>query len=399
LPAARHAQHFERQRRSATFGEVGSFEQHGARIQRRLDRLPHVHLLAYDREFPNRLRVRVSVERPVAVLRRGSDRWLVSAEGRVLRRLQARLAGGDAARPAHEAMRRLERTMELADTRHSRMSHFPLQILTLWDVHVLWRLERWQRDNGRRLRDWLDALGRLEALSALAALAHDHPAWSYPELSDGPAVIHADGLGHPLIPGRDRVTNDLEVGPPGTYVLVTGSNMSGKSTLLRAIGVNVVLAQAGAPVCARRLRLPPLAVHTSMRVQDSLAAGVSHFMARLLRLKEIVAAASEAKASGRTMLYLLDEILQGTNTAERLAASRRVISHLVAQGAIGVVTTHDLALAEAEELSDAVRPVHFRETFRSEDGRSSMSFDYRLRPGVATSRNALRLMELVGLDI
>jgi DNA mismatch repair ATPase MutS len=206
------------------------------------------------------------------------------------------------------------------------------------------------------------------------------------------------------LPAATRVVNDVVVGPPGTFLLVTGSNMSGKSTLLRAIGVNVVLAGAGGPVCAGGLRLPPVALWTSVRVQDSLERGVSYFMAELQRLKLVVDAARLQHERGGTqrvpsLLYLLDEILQGTNTVERQIAARRIIAFLVASGAIGAVSTHDLALADAPELSAGTRPVHFTDTVGDGAGRPVMSFDYRLRPGVATTTNALRLMELVGLDL
>jgi len=181
---------------------------------------------------------------------------------------------------------------------------------------------------------------------------------------------------------------------------VTGSNMSGKSTLLRAIGVNAVLAGAGGPVCAGGLRLPPVALWTSVRVQDSLERGVSFFMAELQRLKLVVDAARlRRELGGPRVLYLLDEILQGTNTVERQIAARRIIAFLVATGAIGAVSTHDLALADAPELAASVRPVHFTDTVGDGLSRPLMSFDYRLRPGVATTTNALRLMELVGLDL
>ena len=174
--------------------------------------------------------------------------------------------------------------------------------------------------------------------------------------------------------------------------------MSGKSTLLRAIGVNIVLAQAGGPVCAAALRLPPLALATSMRVQDSLDQGVSYFMAELQRLKEVVDAAERVGSTGeRTLLFLLDEILHGTNTGERQIAARRIILHLLNLGATGAVSTHDLMLAGAHGLSAVSQLVHFTEQFaRGVDG-LMMTFDYKLRPGIATSTNALHLMEMIGL--
>jgi DNA mismatch repair ATPase MutS len=212
--------------------------------------------------------------------------------------------------------------------------------------------------------------------------------------------IEACQLGHPLLPDSARVANDVTLGPPGTFLLVTGSNMSGKSTLLRAVGVNVVLAQAGGPVAAESLRLPPVLLATSILVEDSLADGVSFFMAELLRIRQVVDLADRAKGEGRVLLYLLDEILRGTNTRERQIAVRRVVTHLLAAGALGAVSTHDLELAEIPDLAAAVRPVHFRESFEpgaEGQGRPVMTFDYQLRPGVATTANALKLLDLVGL--
>jgi len=207
--------------------------------------------------------------------------------------------------------------------------------------------------------------------------------------------LQGEALGHPLIDDRRRVSNDVEVGPPGSVLLVTGSNMSGKSTLLRAIGLNTVLAQAGGCVCARQLRLPPCDLQSSIRVQDSLELGVSYFMAALARLKGVVDAA-EHQPKDRVLLYLLDEILQGTNSAERSVAVRAVARHLLDAGAVGVMTTHDLSLAGEEPLKSSAVLVHFTEAV---DERGTMTFDYRLRPGLATSRNALRLMQMIGISL
>jgi DNA mismatch repair ATPase MutS len=185
------------------------------------------------------------------------------------------------------------------------------------------------------------------------------------------------------------------VGPPGTVVLITGSNMSGKSTLLRSLGLNVVLAHAGACVCARRLSLPECDLQTSIRVQDSLERGLSYFMAALARLKGVVDAA-EHERPGRTLLFLLDEILQGTNSAERSIAVRAVTRHLLEAGAIGAMTTHDLGLADEEPIKSAAVLMHFSETI---DPDGTMRFDYVLKPGLATSRNALRLMQMIGIEL
>lgn len=318
-----------------------------------------------------------------------------SFEAPVLRRVQAVLTADGVA--AAEWMRRLGRLTSFVLPR-SALSYAPIQMLTLWDLHLLAQLERWQEAAGGRARAWLDALGEAEALAALAVLAHDNPDWAFPELDQELPALTARGLGHPLLPREGRVVNDVEVGPVGTFLLVTGSNMSGKSTLLRALGVNLVLAGAGGPVCAAAFRAPPVALWTSMRVQDSLERGVSFFMAELQRLKAVVDAANETRPeAGRRLFYLLDEILQGTNTFERQIAARGVIAHLVARAALGAVSTHDLTLAEGPELGALARPIHFTETISSDPEGAAMSFDYRSRPGIARSTNALRLMEIVGL--
>ena len=309
----------------------------------------------------------------------------------MLEALGERTAGGT------EALRALERALSLIEGRGSLM-HAILNVLVLWDVHALAWLDHWRRLYGRRLRDCLAALGDVEALAALGMLAHDNPHWTFPTVDEEADRVMATALGHPLIPGTTRIPNDVTVGPPGTLLLVTGSNMSGKSTLLRAIGLNVVLAQAGAPVCAETFSMPRVDLRTSIRLADSLERGVSLFMAELERLKQIVDAA-RAAARTRPLLYLLDEILHGTNTAERLIAARAVLTHLLRAGAMGAVTTHDLTLAADGGIAAASRAVHFTEHVASGNGDAGapMTFDYKLRPGLATSTNALKLLALVGL--
>jgi DNA mismatch repair ATPase MutS len=242
-------------------------------------------------------------------------------------------------------------------------------------------------------------MAEAEALTALAGLAFDQPGWSFPEIDEQADMLVAHGIGHPLLADDVRVTNDVDVGPTGTFLLVTGSNMSGKSTLLRSLGVNIVLAGAGSVVCATDLRLPPVRLWTSVRVQDSLERGISFFMAELQRLKQIVDAARDSQPDDPRLFYLLDEILQGTNTAERQIAARRIIRFLVDKGAIGAVSTHDLTLAEGPELTPAARPIHFSEIVSRDGEGPPMTFDYKIRPGLATTTNALRLMELIGFDL
>lgn len=312
----------------------------------------------------------------------------LKAESDVLVRIQADT------RHAQKQLKQLDTVVGFADFRFTQLIYLAVQFVTLWDIHVLDILERWQRRSGKQVRGWLEALGETEALASLASLTHDNPDWVFPQVDPDTKVITAEHLGHPLLSDGIRVANDVTLGPPGTFLLVTGSNMSGKSTLLRAVGLGIVLAQAGGPVCAHSLRLPPTTIQTSMRVQDSLESGLSFYMAELKRLKQVVDAAQSGE---RLLVYLLDEILQGTNSAERQVAVRRVIAYLVNRGAIGAVSTHDLALADITELAAASRPVHFRESFERGPEGPVMTFDYRMRPGVAPTTNALKLLELVGL--
>jgi DNA mismatch repair ATPase MutS len=274
----------------------------------------------------------------------------------------------------------------------------PVQMSLLWDVHVLHGLERWRQRSGHQTADWFTAAGEWEALAALSVLSYDNPGWTFPVIDESSRAITASKLTHPLIHPAIAVANDVTVGPEGTFLFVTGSNMSGKSTLLRAVGLNAVLAMAGAPVAAAALSMPPLTVASCMRVEDSVAQGVSFFMAELQRLKSVVDRADEATPD-RPLLYLLDEILQGTNTAERQIASRRVLAQLARHPAIGAVSSHDLTLIEGSGLEDVAVPVHFAETFTRDATGPNMTFDYRLQPGLATSTNALALMELLGFDV
>ena len=315
------------------------------------------------------------------------------ADGKLLGRLRSRM--GTTVSAPRKALRKLARIMKVAQMRHSPLwgvIHIVIQITTLLDFHVLAVLERWQRRHGSEVRTWFEAIGELEALASLASLVHDFPNWQFPTIDEQGDSLQAEGLGHPLL--ANCVCNDVRIGPRGTFLLVTGSNMSGKSTLLRAVGVNAALAQAGGPVFASKCSLPPLAVETSMRIQDSLEDGISSFMAELRRLKEIVDRASETKTGGRVLLFLLDEILQGTNSVERHIAVARVVKHLTDCQAIGAISTHDLELAKSPELKQTCQTVHFRETIPP-DG--AMTFDYQMHRGLATSTNALKLLELVGI--
>jgi predicted ATPase len=319
-----------------------------------------------------------------------------SSELDVVKRETTSLGGGAPLR-----LRQLNWIAKLAMLSHElylALLYLPLEFMFLYDFQVLNLLEAWQAHYGRYARRWFLGLGKFEALCSLGGLTADQPQWTMPEVNVSADRFQARQLGHPLLPSESCVRNDVELGPAGSFLLVTGSNMSGKSTLLRAVGVNVVLAQAGAPVCAEQLTMPPVVLATSVRVRDSLEAGVSFYMAELMRLKEIVDLARDAAPRNhRMLLYLLDEILQGTNSKERHIAVVRVLQHLLHHGTTGVVSTHDLDLATSESLAQNCRCVHFSETLHDEHAEQRMTFDYKLRPGIATTSNALKLLEIVGL--
>jgi len=311
-------------------------------------------------------------------------------EARLLVGLRERLLSGG--RHATREIAALARIVGFVDARHNELFRFVLGPLVLWDVHCAIALRRWRARAGAQLRGWCDVLGDVEALASLGGFAFEHPAFAWPELSPEP-VLDARGLGHPLIADDRRVGNDVRLPGAGRALVVTGSNMSGKSTLLRAIGLNAVLAYAGAPVCARALRIGPARVATSMRIDDSLEQGVSHFYAELRRLKRVLDLARQA---GPPVLFLLDEILHGTNSRERVIGACAVVRELLARGALGAVSTHDLGITALErELGGAVENVHFEEQVAGD----AMTFDYVLRPGIVHSSNALRLMRAVGIDV
>lgn len=316
----------------------------------------------------------------------------------LLVRLRERLTAGR--RTASQEIGALERIVGFVDARQNGVFRLLVGPLLMWDVHCALALLRWRSRAGGQVRGWLDALGEVEALSSLGGFAHESPGFAWPEAAAEPC-FEARGLGHPLIAQAQRVGNDVHLPSAGKALVVTGSNMSGKSTLLRAIGVNAALALAGAPVCATALRIGPMRVATSMRIEDSLEHGISHFFAELRRLKRVLDMAHEADggADGTRrppVLFLLDEILHGTNSRERVIGACAVVRELLACGALGAVSTHDLGITALErELGGKVENVHFEEQVQGD----AMTFDYVLRPGIVQSSNALRLMRAVGIAV
>ncbi len=293
--------------------------------------------------------------------------------------------------PPSHAIARLNRLISLLHSRDNllvRVIGPPL----LWTTQVAFAIEAWRKKYGPSVRRWLEAVGEIEALSAFANYAFEHPADPFPEFVEGEACFEGEALGHPLVAEPRSVRNDVRLSSELRVLVVSGSNMSGKSTLLRVVGANAVLAQAGAPVRARSLRLAPLALGASIRTLDSLQGGTSRFYTEIKRLRQLV----DLTKGPRPVLFLLDELLHGTNSHDRRIGAEAVIRTLVERRAIGLLTTHDLALAEiVEVLAPHAANVHFEDHI--EGGR--ITFDYLLRPGLVRKSNALELMRSVGLDV
>ncbi len=286
---------------------------------------------------------------------------------------------------------RLGRLIQILDSVRNQF-FAPIAFVLLVPAQLALAIERWRQHAGAKIPRWLDAVAEIEAFSSLAGYAYEHPQDPFPELVEGEVVFDGESLGHPLIAESRSVRNDVRLGDAPRALIVSGSNMSGKSTLMRTAGTNVVLALAGAPVRARRLRLSPLAIGASIHILDSLQTGASRFYAEITRLRQIV----ELTRDELPLLFLLDEILSGTNSHDRLIGAEAVVKGLVERGAIGIVTTHDLALTRiVETLGERAANVHFEDHL--EDGR--MIFDYRMRPGVVERSNALELMRSVGLEV
>jgi hypothetical protein len=295
--------------------------------------------------------------------------------------------------PPSKLVRRLQTLVSILNQYQHNPYFRVIGVPLLVGGQVAVAIDRWHSAHGRAFLDWLKAIGELEAMASLATYAYEHPGAPFPEVVDAGPIFEAEGLAHPLLPEAEAVPNDLRLGGTAPHVyLVSGSNMSGKSTLLRAVGVNVVVALAGAPVRAAELRLSPLAIGATLRVTDSLQEGYSRFYAEILRIRSIV----ELARGPMPVLFLLDEILHGTNSYDRRIGAEAIVRALVAGGAIGLVTTHDLALTElVVSLGPQAENVHFED--RLVDDR--IAFDYRLRRGVVERSNALALMRAIGIDV
>lgn len=291
---------------------------------------------------------------------------------------------------------RLRRLLEWNNVRYTPLAHWLLNASVGLDAYIWLGVRRWRAQHLGNAGRWVDSAADAEALIALATLGFDHPDWPQAHVHDDAAAASLDAraLGHPLLaPGR-MVRNDLRLEGPGAVAVVSGSNMAGKTTYLRAAGLDTLLAQAGGPVCATSLYLRRCRVRTSVRIEDDLGSGVSLFMAEAMRLRTIVGEAEAARGEGAPpVLFLLDEILHGTNARDRREATRLVLRRLAAAGASGVVTTHDPSIAREGD-----RQLHFRETIAPDDAGFRMDFDYTAREGPATSANALAVLRMLGLE-
>ena len=343
--------------------------------------------------FEHALSLQVEIDKLGAVLAYLERR--VRAKPSTLRELCAPLVSTDRSPSRH--VRQAARIVAGLSARSNPLAHILVNLPGPWDLYFIWRLQRLQTRIMDHLPQWLDILAEIEATSACATFAYLHPSYTWPTLVTGPQEtggrLDTTLLGHPLIPATQRVRNDTALQGRGRLWLVTGSNMSGKSTFLRTIGVNVCLAQAGAPVCAERFEWSWVRLRCCIRVEDSIEQGLSHFYAEVKRLKLILEAARDRSAA--PVLFLIDEIFRGTNNRERLIGSRAYIQDLASHNGFGLVTTHDLELAELETAIPTLSNVHFQETIEN----GALSFDYVLRPGPCPTTNALRIMALEGLPV
>ncbi|QUH26392.1 MutS family DNA mismatch repair protein [Serpentinicella alkaliphila] len=290
---------------------------------------------------------------------------------------------------AYKQLAELEKIVDSISNRGNLM-FLPINIFLLWDYQCMVSLEKWKRNSGHLVNNWLTALGEMEALSSLAIISFDYPEWTMPVFTKESSVVRSKGIGHPLLTNK-QVYNDLIIEKPKNILLITGSNMSGKSTLLRTIGINLVLAYAGAPVCAKEFQCSFMRIITCMRVSDNLEKSISSFYAELLRIKEILRATEESQQ----VFFLLDEIFKGTNSHDRHLGAKILIAKLYKQNAVGLVSTHDLELGELEQSTNGnIVNYHFQEHYKE----GKIYFDYKLRKGISTTRNALYLMKMIGLE-
>jgi uncharacterized membrane protein HdeD (DUF308 family)/energy-coupling factor transporter ATP-binding protein EcfA2 len=292
----------------------------------------------------------------------------------------------------HEAevkITKLASLLSAFDARLNFMTNLVVNGLLLYDLQCVYRLEKWREENGESLANWLDALAEIEVTNSLATFTYNHPNYAFPVFSET-QHIKAEALGHPLLAENICVSNDFRVGDPQSVLLITGANMAGKSTFLRTLGIAMVLAYNGAPVCAKSFSCSVMHLRTGMRTADSLKDQQSYFYAELNRLKSI----TEELRTKKPLLILLDEILKGTNSTDKQAGSMALVKQLIDQPCLALVATHDLALGVLEDnFPQQVKNYHFEPTIENDE----LSFDYQLKEGIAEKMNATFLMKKMGI--
>lgn len=308
----------------------------------------------------------------------------------LIKQLQAKYKTGLVA--SSESIKKLKMVLDLLDIRLNPLVFIPLNTFLFWDLQQIFTLEKWKIANKHNIRDWFDTLAEIECLSSIANLAFNHPENSFPRISNKDGVFVADSLGHPLIAKEKMVCNSFSTEGVNQMNLITGSNMAGKSTFLRSIGINIVLAMIGSTVFARSLALSPMKVLSSMRVNDNLEESTSTFYAELKKLKEVI----NSVYNNEKVFLLLDEILRGTNSADRHAGSKALIKQLIHHKAVGLIATHDLELAKlADEFPDKIHNYHFDVQVANDE----LYFDYKLKRGICQSMNASLLMKKIGIEL
>lgn len=293
---------------------------------------------------------------------------------------------------ASGSIHKLGRITASLDTRLNLLMGFVLNFLLLWDIRQMRRLEQWQQTHKDLAPQWFDTLAQTETLASIAAFSYANPEFIFPTIDESRFSISAENAGHPLIPAFERVNNTIQISGEGRFNIITGANMAGKSTYLRTIGVNMVLALSGAPVSAKSFTCFPAPIFTSLRTTDSLSSNTSYFYAELLRLKALI----DRLNSGEKLFILLDEILKGTNSADKQAGSKALLTQLIGLNASGFIATHDLELGSlATTFPERVRNFHFE----SEINGNELFFDYKLKSGIAQNMNATFLMQRMGITI
>jgi DNA mismatch repair ATPase MutS len=289
-------------------------------------------------------------------------------------------------------IKQLKGILDRFDIRLNPLVFIPLNTLLFWDLQQAFALENWKDSHKEKVENWFNSLGNMESISSIANISFNHPGWNFPAISNEPGMLNGEEVGHPLIEASKRVNSSFTTAGVNQLALITGSNMAGKSTFLRSIGVNIVLAMMGAPVCAKSFHLYPTKVMSSMRIADNLEESTSTFYAELKKLKTII----EAVNRNDKIFILLDEILRGTNSLDRYTGSKALIKQLIHHKAVGMIATHDLELAKlSEEFPANIHNYHFDVQVSNDE----LYFDYKLKEGVCQSMNASILMKKIGIEL